>query len=104
MGIKTKSAGISQKLFAELQEAVDNAAKGICDPEVMKKACMEMDRLREELRKKVGTLDVAVDLIREVRDELSGTCLMQPLLSSGYCPKRTHPRPCGFATIIVSTN
>jgi hypothetical protein len=35
----------------------------------MQKACDEQDRVREELRQRLGELDVAVDLIREVRDK-----------------------------------
>ncbi|HTU88940.1 MAG TPA: hypothetical protein VMF69_02485 [Gemmataceae bacterium] len=70
MSIDRKTTTVPQELLAELQRVVDNAAKGIRDPEEMKKACMEMDRLRQQLRRKVGTLDVAVDLIREVRDEV----------------------------------
>jgi hypothetical protein len=35
----------------------------------MRKAAEEMDREREELSKRVGTVAVAVDLIREARDE-----------------------------------
>jgi succinate dehydrogenase/fumarate reductase flavoprotein subunit len=64
-----ESSVLPPELAAELQEALDNAAKGIRDPEQMKAACEEMDRLREELRQRVGELNVAVDLIREARDE-----------------------------------
>ena len=39
------------------------------DPEAMRQACDEQDRLREELRQKVGDLNVAVELVREVRDD-----------------------------------
>ena len=44
------------------------AAKGIRDPEIMLKACDPMDRLREEIRRKHGTLDIGVPAIRELRD------------------------------------
>jgi hypothetical protein len=60
---------IPPKLLVELEKALDNAAKGIRDLDTIKKACRDMDRMREEMRKKVGTLDVAVDLIRQGRDE-----------------------------------
>jgi hypothetical protein len=53
---------------AELQKVIDDAAKGILDPKRAEEACRRMDKDREELRKKVGELDVAVDLIREARD------------------------------------
>jgi hypothetical protein len=55
--------------LTELRQAVLDAALGKHDPEAAKKAAMEMDRDREELRKKVGELNLAVDLIRELRDE-----------------------------------
>ena len=34
------------ELMAKMQAAADNAAKGIRDPEAMRKACEEMDRMR----------------------------------------------------------
>ena len=39
-----ESSAIPPELMAELQEAVDRAIKGIRDPEIMRKACEEMDR------------------------------------------------------------
>jgi hypothetical protein len=68
MATKTNST-VPQRLFAQLEKALQNATKGIRDPETAEKACKDMDRMREDLRKKVGRLDVAVDLIRETRDE-----------------------------------
>jgi hypothetical protein len=68
MNTKTKGAGIPEKLLAELQGTLANAAHGMRDSEVAMKACKDMDRMREELRKKVGTVDVSVDLVREARD------------------------------------
>jgi hypothetical protein len=52
-----------------LHEAAENASKGIRDPEAMKKAREHMDEAREALRRKLGVLNVAVDLIRDTRDE-----------------------------------
>lgn len=46
----------------------DNAARGIRDPEAIRKACEEMDRMREELRKRIGTVSVAVDFVRDARN------------------------------------
>jgi hypothetical protein len=60
---------IPAELMAELQQAADRAAKGIRDPEAMRRACESMDRSREELRQKFGEMNVAVELIREIRDE-----------------------------------
>jgi hypothetical protein len=39
------------------------------DRETMRKACEEMDRLREETRARVGVVDVAVELVRDARDQ-----------------------------------
>ena len=61
---------IPTDVLAELDAAIRDATNnGPPSPEVMQKACDEQDRVREELRQRVGELDVAVDLIREVRDE-----------------------------------
>ena len=60
---------ISPKLLAELESVLADVAQGKRDPEAMKKAARDMDRMREETRSKLGILDVAVDLIREGRDE-----------------------------------
>jgi hypothetical protein len=53
----------------ELQAAVDNFLKGVRDPEAMLRAAERMDRMREEMRQRVGDVDLAVQLIRETRDE-----------------------------------
>ena len=37
------------------------------DPEMVRKACEEMDAAREELRKRIGTIEVAVELVRDAR-------------------------------------
>jgi predicted DNA-binding antitoxin AbrB/MazE fold protein len=39
------------------------------DPEIMRKGAEEMDRLREQIYKREGLLDIAVPLLRESRDE-----------------------------------
>ncbi len=51
----------------ELQDAMDRVVRGVRDPEVGRKAREEMDRMREETRQRVGTIEVAVDLIRDAR-------------------------------------
>ena len=56
---------IDPEVMAELQAAVANAIKGIRDPEAMRKAAERMDRMRESMKK----TNIAVDLIREGRDE-----------------------------------
>jgi hypothetical protein len=59
---------IPPQVMAELQAAADRAAKGIRDPEAMLQACERMDRLREEIRRQHGILDIGVPAIRELRD------------------------------------
>ncbi len=65
----TETHLIAPELMAELHKAAHNAAKGVRDPETMKKACERMDRLRLEIFKKHGTLDIGVPSLRELRDE-----------------------------------
>jgi hypothetical protein len=64
------AAGIPSKIDAELQEAIRGAMSGVRDREEMRKACERMDRMREEVRKREGVLDIAVPAIRELRGEL----------------------------------
>lgn len=66
--METNSA-IPADVMAELRAATDRAARGVRDPAVMRRACERMDRMREELRRRTGNLDVAVELVREGRDE-----------------------------------
>ncbi len=69
MDINESTGGIPDSLMAELQEAADRAARGVRDPEAMRRACESMNRLREEIRQKHGLLDVVVPAIRELRDD-----------------------------------
>ena len=59
---------ISASLLDELQHRLANAANGIRDAEEMKKACEHMDWTREELRLRIGTVNVAVELIRDAAE------------------------------------
>jgi hypothetical protein len=60
--------GITPELFAELQAAADRAAKGVHDPVAMRQASEDMDRIREEVRREHGILDIGGPAIRELRD------------------------------------
>lgn len=60
---------IPEEVKAELRQALDDLAKGIRDPEKMKAACERMDRMREENRRLFGEQNIAVQLIRETRDQ-----------------------------------
>jgi hypothetical protein len=67
---KTETAVSTPPDFAaEFQEALDDLAKGIRRPEKMQAACERMDRLREENRRLFGEQNIAVELIRQARDE-----------------------------------
>lgn len=56
-------------LVFEIQQALERAAIGSRDPAEMHQARDEMNRMRDELRKKIGVVDVAVDLIRDARNQ-----------------------------------
>jgi hypothetical protein len=62
-------SSISPEILAELKIAIENAMKGVRDPEQMRAAAERLKQGREELQKKFGVMNVAVDLIREGRDE-----------------------------------
>lgn len=53
---------------AEYEAAVQRAVKRVRDPVAMERAAREMDEGREEIRSRLGELDMAVDLIRDARD------------------------------------
>ena len=53
----------------EVQAAIDRALKGVRDPDSMRRAAERMDRMREEMRVRVGNVNLAVPLICEIRDE-----------------------------------
>ena len=52
-----------------LEEFLERAAAGKRDPEVTRKAVEELSRSREKTRKKIGAVDIAVDLLRDARDQ-----------------------------------
>jgi len=61
--------GLDSEVKAHLRETLDDLVKGIRRPDKMKAACARMDRMREENRKHFGEQCIAVDLIRETRDQ-----------------------------------
>lgn len=63
------TAVIPPDLAAQFQEAVDDLLKGIRRPEKMQAACERMDCMREENRKLFGEQNIAVELIRQTRDQ-----------------------------------
>jgi hypothetical protein len=64
-----ESPAIPLELMAELQERAERAARGVIDPEARRIARERMDRMREEFRRKHGEVNLAVELIREARDD-----------------------------------
>jgi hypothetical protein len=69
MATAQKPPPIPHEDLDKLREAIDRAVKGIGDPDAAREACDEMDRAREEMRRTHGERNLAVDLIRESRDE-----------------------------------
>jgi hypothetical protein len=59
---------IPDDLRAELQEALDDLAKGRRRPNKIRTARAHMDRVREEDRKLFGEQNTAVELVRQARD------------------------------------
>ncbi len=69
MATDVKAPVIPAELLAEMQERADRAAEGFPNPEAMRSACERMDRMREELRQTMGETDLAVELIRDARNQ-----------------------------------
>jgi hypothetical protein len=69
MATKTEANAIPPELLAEMERAIQIALSNVRDPEVMRQAAERMDQMREDLRRQDGEMSIAVDLIREVRDE-----------------------------------
>ena len=60
---------IPSELMKEMHEAAKLAAAGTSSREQMREACEQMDRIRAEVFKRNGTLDIGTPAIRELRDE-----------------------------------
>lgn len=60
---------MATETMSDLEVAVSRILKGVRDPEAGAKALKEMERMREETRKRVGTVNAAVCLIRDARDQ-----------------------------------
>ena len=60
---------IPPEILAQMDVAALKAMSPDRDPEAMKNACERMDRMREDIKKKYGILDIGVPAIRELRDE-----------------------------------
>ena len=68
MRIPTLPTTIPPDVMAELQAVADWAVSGNRDPDAMRKASADMDRIREEIRQTHGVLDVGGPANHELRD------------------------------------
>ena len=69
MTIIEPTSGMDPKVKAAMQEACDRIAKGIpFSRQERQEACDLMDQIREKNRKLFGVQNIAVDLVREMRD------------------------------------
>lgn len=68
MSTTIKDTGVSPQAWDELQAAIDRFSRGIRDAHAALASRERMDHLREENRKRMGLQEIAVDLIRECRD------------------------------------
>lgn len=53
----------------DLDQAIRRLMNGVRDPEEVRRAVERMDRIREEIRQKHGTLDIGLPAIRELRGQ-----------------------------------
>jgi hypothetical protein len=53
--------------LADLEKTIDNLIRGVRDPVAMDRAAKETDEAREEIRERLGELDLASELTE--RDE-----------------------------------
>ncbi len=67
----------------QLAETVEQLRKSIRDPEAIRRTRERMDQMRAEVFEKFGTLNIAVDLIREARGECGEPC-GHPAVSSTF--------------------
>jgi predicted thioredoxin/glutaredoxin len=70
MKTATEMTSIPANVMADAQAVADAlAAKRPVDPEVAQRVRERGAKITEELRQKYGERNIAVDLIREIRDE-----------------------------------
>jgi len=54
---------------ADIEALLERIADKPLDPEVYRRILERGNKVTEEIRQKTGTIEIAVDLIRETRDE-----------------------------------
>jgi Protein of unknown function DUF104 len=67
-GIGFDEPGVTPELLQEVRNSIQTALSNVRDPKVMRQAAERMDQAREELYQKIGLVDVAVPILREIRD------------------------------------
>lgn len=66
----TEHSTIPPEVMADAQAVIDHLMSGKpLDPETYRRIRERAERITEEIRQKHGELNIAVDLIREIRDE-----------------------------------
>jgi hypothetical protein len=67
---ETKTVGTDPQVLADLDAVMKRISTGEpVDPQVSRRIRARAERITEEIRQKHGELDIAVQLIRETRDE-----------------------------------
>ena len=66
---ETKETIIAAGVMAELEYAAQMAASGQKDPAFAQRVAVEAARIREDVKRKHGLVDIGVSAIRELRDE-----------------------------------
>ena len=67
---ETKTPGTDPQVLGDLDAVMERIATGKpLDPESSRRIRQRAERITEEIRQKHGELDIAVQLIRETRDE-----------------------------------
>ena len=69
MSTVEKPPAIPAEDLAELTKAIEDMMNGVRDPDAMDRAAREMDEGREEIRQRLGVLDLAVELTDPDDDE-----------------------------------
>jgi hypothetical protein len=67
MATVNESPAIPAEDLAELEKTIQNLIQGVRDPDAMDRAAKEMDEAREEVRQRLGELELAAELTE--RDE-----------------------------------
>ena len=70
MSADLEDTDISPEVFADLEQVLRQSERGIVrDPELVKRVMERSRRVQEQLRQRYGEMNIAVDLVREIRDE-----------------------------------